>query len=114
MKGAAFLVFPSECYEVLPTTLVEAFATGLPVIASARGAAQEMIDEGRTGRLFTPGDASALAAMVAWASESPQLLAQMGREARHDYASRYSADVSYEKLMLTYDHAERNASERRQ
>ncbi len=37
MKGARFLVIPSECYEGFPLTIVEAFACGVPVIGSRRG-----------------------------------------------------------------------------
>ena len=56
MKAAKFLVFPSECYETFGLVAVEAFACGLPVIASRLGAVAEIVDEGRTGLLFRAGD----------------------------------------------------------
>src|SRR5918997_2171503 len=84
MRGAAFLVFPSECYENLPTTIIEAFACGTPVVASERGAAGELVEDGRTGRLFPAGDAAALAALVARVARDPEGLYRMRREARKE------------------------------
>ena len=67
MKGAQMLIFPSEWYEGLPMTLIEAFACGLPVVASRLGAMAELVDEGHTGLLFRTGDPEDLAAKVRWA-----------------------------------------------
>ena len=58
MKDATMLVFPAEWYEGFPLTIAEAFATGLPVLASRIGAMAELVDDRRTGLLFTPGDPS--------------------------------------------------------
>src|SRR5690606_22362826 len=59
------LVFPSIWYEGLPMTLVEAFATGTPVIASDLGAMQGLIDEGQNGWRFTPDNAVVLRQKIA-------------------------------------------------
>ena len=59
MSQGAFLVLPSECYENFPLTLVEAYATGMPVIGSSGGSIAELIEDHRTGRLFPAGDAGA-------------------------------------------------------
>ena len=55
MKNAAFLVLCSGYYEGCPMTLLQAFATGLPVIVTGHGSLGELVDDGRTGRHFTPG-----------------------------------------------------------
>lgn len=102
MREAACLVFPSEWYEGFPLALVEAFATGLPVIASRLGAMEEMVEEGRTGLLFTPGDDEDLAARLAWAFEHPRALAEMGRNARREFEAKYTAPRNYELLMAIY------------
>ena len=102
MGEASFLVFPSECYEGFPMTIAEAFACGLPVIASRLGAMAEIVEEGRTGLLFEPGDAEDLAAKMEWAWAHPRELAEMGREARREYEEKYTAERNYERLMAIY------------
>ncbi|MEJ7591485.1 MAG: glycosyltransferase [Planctomycetaceae bacterium] len=60
MKAATVLVLASK-WEGLPNVILESQAAGLPVVASAVDGCLEVIDEGRTGRLFPPGDTQRLA-----------------------------------------------------
>lgn len=113
MQRAAFLVFPSACYENFPMTLAEAFATGLPVVGAGHGAAAEIVDDGRTGRHVPPGDAGAFAAAAEWAFAHPAELAAMSDAARREYETRYTADRAYERLMAIYEQAAARAAERR-
>jgi glycosyltransferase involved in cell wall biosynthesis len=103
IKGARFLVFPSECYENCPTTILEAFACGVPVIASRLGAMLELVDNGRTGLHFHPGDAADLAEKVSWAWSHPEESSFMGHEARAEYESKYTAEKNYSILMQIYE-----------
>jgi glycosyltransferase involved in cell wall biosynthesis len=105
MQEASFLVFPSLCYEGLPMAILEAFACGLPVIASRRGAMAEVVEDGRTGLLFRPGDPSDLAATIAWAALHPTELRRMRREARAEFESRYTAARNYQALIEIYERA---------
>lgn len=105
MKEAQLLVFPSEWYEGFPVTIAEAFACGVPVVASRLGAMVEIVDEGRTGLFFTPGDAGDLSAQVQWALTHPEEMAQMGRRAREEFQASYSAERNYEMLMAIYQKA---------
>lgn len=59
------LVVPSVWYENMPLTLLEARATHTPVIASDLGGLRELVLPGRSGWRFPPGDAGALAALLA-------------------------------------------------
>jgi len=102
MKRARFLVFPSECFENFPMAIVEAFACGVPVIASRLGAMAEIVADGRTGLLFTPGDAEDLAAKVDWAWSHPQEMEAMGHAARAEYEAKYTAERNYEMLIQIY------------
>ena len=102
MKDAKFLVLPSQCYENFPMTIVEAFASGIPVVCSRLGAIQELVTDGRTGLHFTPGDADDLAAKVEWAWTHPREIEEMGREARAEYKAKYTAQRNYEMLMEIY------------
>ncbi len=60
MKGATLLLVPSEWYETFGMVIIEAFACGIPVFASRLGAMAELIEDGETGRLFTPGSSTRL------------------------------------------------------
>jgi glycosyltransferase involved in cell wall biosynthesis len=102
MAGALALVLPSIWYENFPRTLVEAFASGLPVIASNLGAMAELVDDGRTGLLFEPGSAEALAERLRWALAHPQRLRQMGENARAVYEAAYSPSQNYRQLQSIY------------
>ncbi|NMB58235.1 MAG: glycosyltransferase family 4 protein, partial [Chloroflexi bacterium] len=81
-QDARALIVPSLCYEVFGLVLAEAFSVGVPVIASRLGAMAEIVEDGKTGLLFTPGDAEDLAAKVEWAWNHPAEMAEMGKAAR--------------------------------
>jgi glycosyltransferase involved in cell wall biosynthesis len=102
MKGAAFLVWPSEFCETFGLVAVEAFACGVPVIASAVGAMPEMVSDRHTGLTFRVGDAGDLAAKVAWAWEHADELAEMGRTARSEYEAKYTIERNYDCLIQIY------------
>ena len=99
MRGASYLVLPSLCYELQPRPLVEAFANGLPVIASRIGRLAEIVEPGRNGLLFEPGSARDLARRLAWAEAFPEKMRQMGDCAKADYEARFLADWSYQRLF---------------
>lgn len=103
MKSARFLVFPSEWYEGFPVSIAEAFACGKPVIASKLGAMAELIEDGKTGLLFEPGNSEDLARKVMHAFENPDLCRRMGLNARAEYEAKYTAKINYMKLMEIYD-----------
>jgi glycosyltransferase involved in cell wall biosynthesis len=105
MKRARFLVLPSEWYEAFPLVIVEAFACGVPVIASRLGSMAEIVEDGCTGLHFAAGDSAALADRVAWAWANPDEMRRMGREARAEYECRYTAEQNYGALMAVYEKA---------
>jgi glycosyltransferase involved in cell wall biosynthesis len=105
MRAASFLVLPSVCYESSPRTIAEAFSCGLPVIASRLGALAEIVEDGITGLLFTPGDSADLAAKIAWANQHPQQMLKMGLAARREYESRYTPEQNYRLLLEIYHEA---------
>ena len=105
MAEASYLVMPSECYENFPLTLAEAFAQGLPVIASRLGAMAEIIEDGSTGLHFNPGDSEDLAKKVQWANEHPEAMRQMGHNARKVYKNKYTPKKNYCQLVDIYREA---------
>lgn len=105
MRRARFLIFSSEWYENFPVTIAESFACGVPVICSRLGAMQEIVDDGRTGLHFTAGDAHDLAEKVDWAWNHAERMRLMGKEARREFESKYTAEKNYPLLMEIYRHA---------
>jgi glycosyltransferase involved in cell wall biosynthesis len=106
MRNARFLVWPTQgYYETFGLVAIEAFAFGVPVIASRTGAMVEIVEDGRTGLHFTAGDADDLAAKVEWAWTHPDEMETMGRQARGEYEAKYTADRNYEMLIDIYQRA---------
>ena len=102
MGNAQALVFPSEWYETFGRVAAEAFAKGTPVVAANIGAVAELVEDGRTGLLFTPGDSGDLAAKIEWVSAHAGRLAKMRCEARREYEAKYTAARNYQALMDIY------------
>jgi glycosyltransferase involved in cell wall biosynthesis len=102
MRGARFLIFPSEWPETFGLAEIEAFACGVPVIASKLDPITEIVASGKTGLHFTPGDANDLAAKVEWALTHANETEAMGRAARAEYLAKYSADRNYQLLVEIY------------
>jgi glycosyltransferase involved in cell wall biosynthesis len=102
MHSADFLIFPSEWYETFGLGIVEAFGCGIPVISSRLGAMEELVDDGRTGLHFNPGDPQDLADKVSWAYSHPDEMLRMGREARLEYETKFTAEHNYNNLMDIY------------
>lgn len=103
MGKAKMLIFPSKWYETFGRVAVEAFAKGTPVIASKLGAIAEIVDHGRTGLHFRPGDADDLVRQVDWALKHPSRLTEMGHEARAEFEAKYTAKENYRRLLEIYE-----------
>ena len=98
MAAAAYLVLPSLSYDAQPQALVQAFAAGLPVIASRLNTLAELVEPGRNGLLFEPGSSRDLARRLAWAEAFPEKMRQMGECAQADYQARFVADWNWQRL----------------
>jgi glycosyltransferase involved in cell wall biosynthesis len=102
MSRATVLILPSTWFEAFPLVIAEAFAAGLPIIASRLGTMAEIITDGKNGMLFDAGDAGALARVVRWAFSHPYELEAMRYSARSAYERKYTAEVNYSQLMAIY------------
>ena len=102
---ARVLIFPSACYETFGRTAVEAFARGTPVIASGHGAPGEVVEDGRTGFHFRPGDPADLVAKLRAALPDSSRLDRMRSEVRREYEANYTGARNYEILMAIYEKA---------
>lgn len=105
MSRATALVVPSVCYENFPVTVAEAFAAGTPVIASRIGALAEIIDDGETGWLVSPGNPAELAAAIDQAAGDAAEAARRGAAARRTYLARYTAEAARHRIETIYEEA---------
>ena len=101
--AAEFVVLPSKCFENFPRVIAEAFARGTPVIASRMGAMEQIVDEGRTGVLFAPGDAIDLALKTRQLHSDYSALAKMRRAARAEFERCFHSAANHEALMAVYE-----------
>ncbi len=102
MKGARFLVFPSLWPEPFGRVIIEAFACGLPVLASPLGAAGDLVRDEATGLHFLPGEPSDLAAKAAWIWAHPHEARAMGSRARREFEEKYAPEPNYRRLLEIY------------
>ena len=102
LRRAIAMVLPSVWYEGLPVAVLEAYATGTPVIASGIGSLAEIVEDGVTGLLVSPGDAEGLAARMRWAVDHGSEMRRMGLSAREAYEPRYRGAMHLDALRDTY------------
>jgi glycosyltransferase involved in cell wall biosynthesis len=109
MQRAWILIFPSIWYEGFPMSFVEAFAVGLPVVASNLGSMSSLIRHQQTGLHFRAGDADDLVTQVRWARSHPEALHEMRRAARQEFEAKYTADRNHDMLLSIYQTAMQRA-----
>ena len=105
LRHAYALIVPSIVYESFPLVVAEAFAAGVPVIASNLGALAQLIHHGRTGLHFRAGDEEDLAAQVEWLIANETERQRMRQAARSKFELHYTADRNYQMLLTIYDRA---------
>ncbi len=89
--NAQIFVLPSY-HEGVPTVLLEAMATGLPIVATDVGGVREVLEEGKHGLLCQPGDPQVLARRILEAIGDPGLRANLARAARSRVRRRHTWD----------------------
>ena len=102
IQNAAFIAYPSECYENAPMAVLEAMACGKPVLGADIGGIPEMVVENETGLLFRPGRHGQLAEKIDFLLSNPSLVREMGRKARRLVEERYSEEGHYRRLLALY------------
>jgi len=100
-SSADVFVFPSRV-ETLGNVVLEALASGLPVVGVAEGGTLENVRDGVNGVLCRPGDAEAFADAIARVAADPRLRDELSRNARQ-WAEARSWDAAFEPLIRGYE-----------
>jgi len=101
-REARVFLLPSE-YEAFGLVLLEALAQGTPVIASRVGGIPEFVEDGKSGRLVTPGDPGALEHAMLELWNDPERRARWGEYGRTVTVPRYSWDGVVDRLLEVYE-----------
>jgi len=101
MKGAGFLVFPSEWYETFGLVVIEAFACGVPVVAAGIGAMSEIIVDKYSGLHFMVGNKDNLNDVVRNIFFSKNLQ-ELRNNCRQHFEFNYISEINYDLLINIY------------
>jgi glycosyltransferase involved in cell wall biosynthesis len=112
-RSAAVFVLPTvkqDCYgrhfaisELLGLSLLEAMASGTPVVASGLDALPEVLRHGETGFLVTPGDVDELRDRLARLLGDRALAARMGRRGRELLLEQFTWEACAQRCLAAYD-----------
>jgi glycosyltransferase involved in cell wall biosynthesis len=102
MQAATVVVMPSEWYEGLPVTFVEALACGAAIAASRLGALADLMEDGVNGVHFEPADPRGLAAAVIALLAQPGELRRIRARNRALFEARYSPPTALRSLEDIY------------
>lgn len=102
LRALDVFVLPS-LNEGISNTILEALASGLPVIASAAGGNVELVQDGTCGRLFTPRDVAALSQLLRIYANDAPLRNAHGIAARQHAVANFSLANMLARYQQTYD-----------
>ena len=102
MMAADALVFPSY-REGFPNVVMQAGAMGLPAIVTDINGCNEIVEDGKNGRIIPAQDANALYDMMEWFLTHPSEVAEMASNARDEITSRYERQTVWNELLSLYN-----------
>jgi sugar transferase (PEP-CTERM/EpsH1 system associated) len=102
MRGFDIFALPSV-NEGISNTILEAMATGLPVVAARVGGNPELVVDGVCGRLYAPSDPSALELALLSYLTDPSLRGAHGKAARDRVVQNFSLEAMVQRYLALYD-----------
>ena len=100
--AASMQIVPSRWFEGMPLVILEAWALGVPVIASRLGGMAEMIGDDARGLGFAPGDAVQLRQRIDQLRQSPELATKLSAAGQARYQARHTPQRGLESLLEQY------------
>lgn len=102
LRAMDIFVLPS-LGEGISNTVLEAMATGLPIVATRVGGNPELVDDNRTGALVPVGDVAELAKVLQRLIDDPKALSSMGAKGLEKVHSQFDWDVTVANYLAVYD-----------
>jgi len=102
LKAFDIFVFPSLT-EGLPLVVIEAMATGLPIVASYVGGIPELVVNGETGFLVSPTSKEEIKEAIIKLLNNPELRKEMGQIARKRFEAHFSLPQMVQKYIEVYE-----------
>ena len=101
------VVAPDGDMEGMPVSVIEAGASGLPVVSTRHSGISDVVVDGVTGFLVDEGDVDAMAAKMSELAVQPALAGALGRAARRRVEARFGIDAAIDRLWRILEHAAR-------
>lgn len=102
MRGLDLFVLPS-LREGISNTILEAMASGLPVIATRVGGNPELVEHGETGVLVSPADPLAMAEAMRMYLMEPSQLSRHGQAGRKRAEAKFNMETMVDGYLSVYD-----------
>lgn len=102
LKKAKALIFTSIWYEGMPMTILEAFSAATPVICGDLGGPAEIVQDKKTGLVYSVGDSADLLKKVEWLYDHHGEHRVMCTNARAEFEKKYSEQGNYHQLLSIY------------
>ena len=103
MRHTDIGVVSSVDSEVICRVAVEFFSVGTPVVAFPTGALPEIVQDGVTGRIAKDKSAEALAEILEWMLESPECIAELGKNACQQSLERFDPNKLLQQTLSVYE-----------
>jgi glycosyltransferase involved in cell wall biosynthesis len=101
LSGMDLFVLSSRT-EGLGSSILDAFSLGVPVVATKAGGIPDLVEDGRSGRLATPGDPDSLAGAMVRALEDPSGSEAMAAAARQRFLAEFTDRVMTTRTVACY------------
>ncbi|MBI2065510.1 MAG: glycosyltransferase family 4 protein [Candidatus Zambryskibacteria bacterium] len=97
------VLVPSVCFDAFPRTVLEAMASGRPVISTPYGGAKEVIEDGVTGYIVNPFKTDELAEKIMDLLKNPEKAERFGKAGRARIKTDFNLDDKIAKLVSIYE-----------
>jgi len=102
LSNSDILIYPTH-NDAMPLVILEAFQSGVPVIANDIGAISDIVDDGESGFLIKGFHPDKIANKVELLNDDRKLLLKMGKAARKKYEDKYTLEIFEKNMKEVFD-----------